>query len=305
MSKNILIIGGSYFIGRVCALMLLNDKTYSVSILNRGNNPLKKDGIKEYKSDRHDLKALKSTIPDIAYDAVIDFCAYSPKDIDSLINNIPGQIKQYIYISSCTVYETSFDYPKYEFSPKISRMGLGPAGEYAYNKLLLEKEAENICVKKKIPYTILRPAFVYGPYNYAPRESFFFKLILSKGIVPIPQNLLTLFQLVYVEDIGRIIQGCIGNKKVYNNSYNLSSPELLSYDKLLMIFNSFSDSPIKTQPYSSDTILKEHIPLPFPIEQHELFSGKLIADTLKLEYTTIDKGMKESYNFYKKYVYKP
>lgn len=73
MSKNILIIGGSYFIGRVCALMLLNDKTYSVSILNRGNNPLKKDGIKEYKSDRHDLKALKSTIPDIAYDAVIDF----------------------------------------------------------------------------------------------------------------------------------------------------------------------------------------------------------------------------------------
>jgi len=303
--KNILIIGGSYFIGKVFALTALKDKGCKMHIMNRGNNPLKVEGISEYKCDRHDTHRLKAAVPPLVFDAVVDFCAYNPSDVDMLLSHLPCQIKHYIYISSCAVFRPSSDHPKYEDSPKIDSLVPGPAGEYAYNKRILETETKKVCERMDIPYTIIRPSFVYGPYNYAPRESFFFKIILSGGELSVPSPCLALFQFVYVKDIAKFLLACIGNQSVINKSYNLSAPELISYEKLIQTLASITDAPIKQKRLDVETIERERIPLPFPLEQHELFSGEAICDALSLAYTPFYDGLKESFEFYKKYVYRP
>ncbi|KUO78935.1 MAG: hypothetical protein APF81_25995 [Desulfosporosinus sp. BRH_c37] len=304
MKKNVLIIGGSYFIGRIFVMGLSKKSDYSIHLLNRGRNPLRIPGVEEHVCDRRDITEMKKVIPPLDYHAVIDFCADFPQEINNLIENLPGTIRQYIYISTCTVYKPSLDFPKLEASPKHFSALPGPLGEYGYNKWLLELEAQKVCQKRNIPYTILRPAFVYGPFNYAPRESFFFDLILSNKTIPIPQESLALFQFIYVKDIAKILFACLANEKVFNNTYNLAAEELISYDKLIEVLEQVSGNSIKTKRLSIDTINKDNIALPFPLDQHEIYSGSLIADTLNFIFTPFIEGMKETFEFYKKFAFK-
>jgi nucleoside-diphosphate-sugar epimerase len=302
--KNILIIGGSYFIGRVFTLLLTRRQEYSIHILNRGNRPLKIQGVEEHICDRNETERIKKAIPSLDWDVVVDFCADFPHEISSAIKNLPGKINHYIYFSTCAVYKTSVDYPKYEDSPKLSGPIPGPFGDYGYKKYLTELELIENCESRNINYTILRPAFVYGPYNYAPRESYFFDLILSDKEVPVPSNSISLFQFVYVTDIANICIPCLGNSIVYGNAYNLSAEEMISYQKLINVFEEISGVRIKTREYSCEEIERRNIPLPFPMEQHELYSGLLISKTLNFKYTPFAKGMKDTFEFYKKHFFK-
>jgi 2'-hydroxyisoflavone reductase len=304
MKKNILIIGGSYFIGRIFVMGLSKKDDYALHLVNRGRNPLRIPGVAEYVCDRRDLKEMKKVIPPLDYYAVVDFCADFPQEINNLIDNLSGTIEQYIYISTCAVYKSSLDFPKFEDSPKPSSAPPGPMGEYAYNKWLLELETQKVCQKNNIPYTILRPAFVYGPFNYAPRESFFFDLILKNKTIPVPQDSLALFQFIYVKDIAKILFACLGNEKVFKNTYNLSAEELISYDKLIEVFEQVSGNSIKIKRLSIDTINRDNVPLPFPMDQHEIYSGSLIAGTLNFKFTPFMEGMKETFEFYKKFFFK-
>lgn len=116
-----------------------------------------------------------------------------------------------------------------------------------------------------------------------------------------PDQNLALFQFVYVKDIQSIIIQCIGNPSVYNEAYNLSAPEMISYDKLAEALEDIAQREILFERYSMEEINDNEIPLPFPLEQHELYSGDKIARALGFEYTPFIKGMKETYEFFLKY----
>lgn len=75
---------------------------------------------------------------------------------------------------------------------------------------------------------------------------------------------------------------CLGNEKVFNNCYNLSCGEFVSYKKLINVLEEISGKELKTEKLSVDEINRKKIPLPFPIEQHELYSGSKIANTWTL-----------------------
>lgn len=302
MKRNILVIGGSYFIGRIFVQQLSKIDGYSVHVLNRGRIPLNIPGVAEYRCDRRELNALKKALPKLTYDTVIDFCARYPNDIAALLENLPGRARQYILISSCSVYEHSHDYPKTEDSPKLSAQGPGLAGEYAFNKYLLETEAKEICNQKNIPITILRPAVTYGPYNYYPGESYYFDLLLSGVAVPAPSDSLSLFHFVYVQDIVQILLRCIGKPEVFGNDYILSAPECISYDKLADVLSGLTGGrELETEVLSIEEIEQKNIPLPYPLRKHILYSGAKIARTLGFEYTPFAAGMLETFHFYKKY----
>ncbi len=71
--------------------------------------------------------------------------------------------------------------------------------------------------------------FVYGRIITRP-GIILFKIMLSGGELPVPSPCLALFQFVYVKDIAKFLLACIGNQSVTNKSYNLSAPELISYE---------------------------------------------------------------------------
>ena len=93
---NLLVIGGSYFYGRVFVMEAV--KEHTVTVLNRGTYSMQEFGVKEIRGDRHDGAVLAQCSE--AYDAVIDFCAYEAGDVELAVRKITGQIGQYGLIST-------------------------------------------------------------------------------------------------------------------------------------------------------------------------------------------------------------
>ena len=56
--KNVLVIGGSYFVGRVFVEELSRIPDYAIYVMNRGNVPINIEGVIEIICDRHDAEAM-------------------------------------------------------------------------------------------------------------------------------------------------------------------------------------------------------------------------------------------------------
>lgn len=301
MSKKVLVLGGSYFVGRVFTMVAAREADFSLTLINRGRYSMTHlPNVKEYVCDRHDISALQA-LPAEHYDAVIDFCAYAPGDVTGLLEHLNASVGQYIFISTGDVYDRSIRTPKDESTPLQTCQSTCNAGEYMYNKMLLEGETRRYCESHQIPWTILRPAFIYGPYNYAPRESYFIQKIVAGEPIPAPVDSKAQFQFVYVKDVAAALIACVGNPVAYQNAYNLCASEVLTYDSYLETLRQVSDIPFQTQPVTVAQVIADNIPLPFPLleEENELFIGSKATRELGLCYTPFASGMEKTYAAFK------
>ncbi len=298
--KNILIIGGSYFAGRVLVENLIREGNYNIFVYNRGRVPLRLKEVTEIVGDRDDELQIRNGIPEKDWHALVDFCAYTPDHIGKMIRSLPGTLNHYIYISTTSVYENTWNLPITEESPKLSgpQPELGAYADYGYNKWLAEMKLNQECEKRAIAFTTLRPSIIYGKYNYAPRESYFFDLIRDDKPFIIPDNDLALFSFVWVEDVSKIIMGCIGNERMFNQTLNVCTGELVSYRRLVEVFEEISCKKFNIVKMRIQDIDAKRIPLPFPFDVHLIYSGIKINQILRFEYTPFVYGMKKTYEYY-------
>ncbi|GHU14576.1 reductase [Spirochaetia bacterium] len=299
MKKRILILGGSYFIGRVFSIMADKTEQFELSVINRGRFSLKRPSIREYVFNRHDGAIRGAFEREAPYDALVDFCAYEPGDGREILSLIGDKIKHYIEISSCAVFAPSRE-PRMEEAPLVEEFPQNPVEEYAYKKMLLEKEIRDVCAASGLLYTILRPCFVFGPFNYAPRESFYFNIMLSGGSVPHPADSAAEFSFVYVRDVARAIMAAVGNPAAYNHLYNLAGPERVSYRRFLeVLFSLAGGQTFPVLELTTEDVYGQNIPLPFPLEQNELFDGTRAQRELGMAYTGFAEGMEEAFSVFK------
>lgn len=298
MSKSILVIGGSAFVGRVFSIQISKKDDFDLHVVNRGQFPLNLKNVKEYKCDRHTPIMIARILPKIDFDAIVDFCAYNPGEVSSLLEVLKGRFKQYIVISTASVYEPNDHRIKTETDPIVTKTEGGRVSDYIYNKVLVERETAATCAKLGVPYTIFRPTFIYGPFNYSQRESWFVELIARGHVVPVPIDATARFSMVYVFDIARALETCIGSEKAFNQIFNLSAPEEITYTMLLESFEKFNGGPFMSRPVTLDEIIDENIPLPFPLTEDALYSGKKFSDTFDFEYTPFMEGMEKTYKIF-------
>ena len=296
MSDRVLVIGGSYFLGRIFCTLASRLGDMELTLVNRGRYPMTHlPGLREFRCDRHDPVGL-SLIPEADYDAVVDFCAYAPGDIASLLENLPGTTKRYILLSTADVYARG-DGTKDEGSPLMTEPGSGAEAEYIWNKRLLETELAGACALHGIESVILRPAFIYGPYNYAPRESWYIEKVVRGEPLPVPSDAEGRFQLVYVKDAAEAIIACIRQGAAAGQAFNLAAPEVLDYGRFIETLRAVSDRPFTTRSLTVEDSFREGVPLPFPLTaaESELFSGEKLTRLLGLTYTPFRQGLEKTF----------
>jgi len=295
----VLIIGGSYFSGRVLVEEMLSKGIYQIFVFNRGHIPLKMKGVTELIGDRRDSRQIQDVIPVKDWHAVVDFCAYDPEDVARLICFLPGIVRHYILISTTSVYVSSQKLAIEEDFPKLtgSQPELGQYADYGFNKWLSECELIEKCSALGIFYTILRPAIIYGPYNYAPRESFFFDAMDRNEAVVIPHEQ-SYYSFVYVVDLANIIMRCMQNPQVFNQAFNVCSEELISYSRIAQVLEELSGNTVRFIRKDIETIDLEQVPMPFPPVRNMTYCGSLIQHILEFEYTPFSNGMRDTYAYY-------
>ena len=300
MKKRVLVIGGTYFAGRVFT-MLASGRTeeYELTLLNRGKYSMKNFcPVQECVCDRHDKAGLRALPLEGTFDAVVDFCAYEPEDISILASNLPCSFKQYIYVSTADVLAPSVNM-RSDTSQELQLPALDAVGMYTWKKLLLEKELEKEAKKGGFLFTCVRPAFIYGPYNYAPRESWYVKMIVSGAEVPYPKDAEGRFNMVYVADLARAIM-CIADRPEISGGkkYIVSAPEEWTYESYMDMLRKVSGQDFPVREVTADQAMRERIPLPFPLTayENELFDGTAITEELGLNYSDPMESMQKAYN---------
>lgn len=295
MNKNILIIGGTYFAGRVFSL-LAESEGNRVTVINRGTYSMGAGGIRQIRCDRRDRAALQSLSLEAHYDAIVDFCAYEPGDIETLVSLLPCSFDQYVYISTPDVTVPSPSV-RNEDSQVMSVEPRDEVGLYTWKKLMLEGELKTVLMGSGTGYTIIRPAFIFGPFNYAPRESWYIENIFRNGAVIHPADARGRFNMVYVKDLARAILTCVYDSRSRGKTYVISGPEVLDYDSFIAHLRAVADREFRTIPVAVSDVISQNLPLPFPLteEENELFDGSRITEELGFRYTDFRENLRKTY----------
>jgi nucleoside-diphosphate-sugar epimerase len=298
-TKKLLILGGSYFAGRVFNMLASARDDLEMFVVNRGTYTLNKPHVTEFVCERHDTKRLLEILPPLTFDALIDFCAYKPGDIALIVDALGKRLGHYVAISTSSVYEPNAHGLKTEASPLASSLGTDEVSRYIAEKLELEVELRTASEKAAIPWTIFRPSFIYGPYNYAPRESWFVEKIVRNKPVPVPTDAGARFSFVYVADVARALIAAAANEHAYQRIFNLAGPEEVDYPRFFAELERCNKGPFATEEVTVRQVLEQGIPLPFPLEDSDLTSGALAEETLGFVYTPFSEGMDKAWAAFK------
>lgn len=290
---NMLIMGGTSFVGKCFAIHAIS-KGYTVDIFTRGNNIVDYNGVNNHLiGDRKNLNDLKRLITK-KYDYIVDFSAYFEEDMQLLCDVLDkSSIKRYVFCSTCSVYISPVagktldeNYPR--------GMDALFGGDYGFNKM----KAEDYLMSTDIPYTIFRPVYIYGEYNYIFREAFLFDSI-ERGKITTIEDIYDA-QFVYVMDLAKTFESCLDVDTSINQAYNLANPKSISWSELVATAIYATDKPAEVHVYSEEMI-KESPTQVFPFVNAEMIFdiSKLSRDGLYVPNTDLKDGLKNAYNWYK------
>ena len=220
--EKILIMGGNQFVGKEIVKKFL-EKDYTIYILNRGT----RKNIEEvifFKVDRDNFIEMENILKNIDVDIIIDVSAYTEEQVDILHKVMKNRFKQYILISSASVYNNIESTPANEESQTGENLIWG---DYAKNKYLAEKKTIENSKIYNFKYTIFRPFYIYGVGNNLDRENYFFSRIKYNLPIYIPSKN-NIIQFGYVEDLALAIESSIGNSDFYNQTFNISGDEYVT-----------------------------------------------------------------------------
>ena len=227
--KKILIMGGNQFVGKEITKKFL-DKDYTIYALNRGTRK-NIEGVIFLKADRDNLIEMENVLKNLEVDIIVDVSAYTEEQVSILHKVMKNKFKQYILISSASVYNSIECTPVNEESQTGENLIWG---DYAKNKYLAEKITVENSNLYNFKYTIFRPFYIYGIGNNLDRENYFFSRIKYNLPVFIPSKN-NIIQFGYVEDLALAIESSIDNSDFYNQIFNISGDEYVTMSEFAEI----------------------------------------------------------------------
>jgi UDP-glucose 4-epimerase len=216
---RILIMGGTRFIG-VYLTKLLVESGHKVVLFNRGNRPAPEQ-VEQITGDRTDATQLKEKLSQENFDVIFDNNGRELTDTQPLAEIFQDRVQHFVYMSSAGVYLKSDQMPHVEgdaVDPKSRHKG--------------KHETEAFLTQSGLPFTSIRPTYIYGPSNYNELESWFFDRIVRDRPIPIPGNGMHITQLGHVKDLAKAMTKILGNKQAIGQIYNLSGDRFVTFDGL-------------------------------------------------------------------------
>src|SRR5438874_10338108 len=99
---RVLFIGGTGNISTECAA-LLHERGHEILVIGRNRNSVPAE-YQAIQADRKDREGMCAALKEVQADVVVNFLGYELADLQLDYDLFKGSIRQYVFISSATVY---------------------------------------------------------------------------------------------------------------------------------------------------------------------------------------------------------
>lgn len=233
---KILFIGGTGLISSACSDLAV-ERGHELFLLNRSSSdkyPANKNAT-VLQADIHiDSAHLPALLADQRFDAVVDFIAYTPEDIDRDISLFRDKTDQFVFISSASAYQKPVK--KYLLTEEAPLEN--PYWDYSSNKIACEEKLMNEYRSYGFPVTIIRPSLTYGPTqipfcagSWLHPWTVIDRIQRGQKVI-IPGDGTSLWVLTWNADFAKGLIGLLGNKKALGEAFHITSDQVLSWDQI-------------------------------------------------------------------------
>ena len=207
---NILILGGTQFIGRHIAEVMLAGG-HTVSVLNRGQTPdeLPAD-VERLRGDRDKGAAGLTALAGRHWDACVDVSGYTPRQVRPSAELLKENLGRYVFVSAVSVYGDPQERPVAEFHqrqpPAAEDVTEINAETYGALKVTCENIIGQIYGNRS---TLLRPQIVVGPHDSSGRFAYWLQRANQGGPMLAPGDGSDHVQVIDVRDLARFTRQVI------------------------------------------------------------------------------------------------
>ena len=233
---KVLFIGGTGLISSACSELAV-ERGIELVILNRGRSSKHPapQGAQLLVADAHgDPAAIASLLQGLNFDAVVDWVAFTPADIERDIQLLSGKTHQFIFISSASSYQKPpGHYLITEDTPLVN-----PYWDYARNKIACEERLMREYREKGFPVTIVRPSLTYGPSqiplcvgSWEHPYTVVDRMKKGKKII-VPGDGTSLWTLTWNGDFAKGLLGLLGCEQAVGHAFHITSDEVLTWNQI-------------------------------------------------------------------------
>lgn len=226
---KVLFIGGTGIISSACSKLAL-DRGIDLYLLNRGQShrPVPA-GAKVLIGDIRDASSARAALGDHHFDAVVNWIAFTPEQVQADLELFRGRTGQYVFISSASAYQTPLAaLPITESTPLRN-----PQWLYSRNKIACEDLLTRAYREEGFPATIVRPSHTYDHTLLPITGGWTTVARMRQGKkVFVHGDGSSLWVMTHNTDFAKGFVGLLGNPHAIGDVFHITSDELLTWNQI-------------------------------------------------------------------------
>lgn len=229
---KVLFIGGTGVISSACSALAV-ERGIELYLLNRGASirPVP-ERAHHLIADINDPSKVRRILADHRFDAVVDWIAFRPQQIDADIQLFREITSQFVFISSASAYQT----PPAHLPVTESTILDNPFWEYSRDKIACEERLVRAYREEKFPFTIVRPSHTYDR-TLLPFEGHWTvvdRMRRGKPVI-VHGDGTSLWTLTHHMDFACGFTGLLGNSHAIGEAVHITSDEWLNWNQIFQI----------------------------------------------------------------------
>jgi nucleoside-diphosphate-sugar epimerase len=228
---RVLFIGGTGFISAAVSRLAVA-RGIDLWHLNRGQRGMVLDGVHTIVADAHDARAVEAALGKERFDAVVDWIAFVPADVERDIALFGPRTKQLVFISSASAYEKP---PRSPFITESTPLR-NPYWKYSQDKIACEDALVRAHRETGFPVTIVRPSLTYdtvlpiaiGGWGCA---TLLDRLKAGRKII-VHGDGTSLWTVTHADDFARGFVPLLGHPQAIGEAFHITSDEVLTWNQI-------------------------------------------------------------------------
>jgi nucleoside-diphosphate-sugar epimerase len=234
---KVLFIGGTGIISTACT-ELAAERGIDLALLRRGQRagdiPA---GVRTILADVSDEGAVANALGEQHFDAVVDWTAFGPADIERDIRLFGGRTAQFVFISSASAYQKPVGHYLITESTPLGN----PFWQYSRDKIACEERLIRAWRDEGFPVTIVRPSLTYGDTQFVLAVNSWLKSYTAvdrmrrgKKII-VPGDGTSLWTCTHNSDFAVGLVGLLGHTQAIGHAFHITSDEVMTWNQFTQL----------------------------------------------------------------------